>query len=157
MRSVSRRVRKVAGPSGLQWTVKRLVIPVGMHPLGPTDVLDAATPRRTVVDGVPGRLPDAIHGVTGPLPLGFLLLPVMLPFLPIILLCRRVRLLPWTIEARAHPWGRRFPPIVLSYEIRGRDESIRALEQLAEALARGDGAPVVTGAEKIRQPRTVHG
>ena len=125
--------------------------------MGPTDVLDAATPRRTVVDGVPGRLPDAVGAATGPLPLGFLLVPLMLPFLPIALLCRWVRLLPWTIEARAYPWGRRFPPIVLSYEIRGRDTSIRALEQLAEALAHGDGAPVITGAEKIREARTVHG
>lgn len=150
-------MRKVADPGGLQWTVKRLVIPVGMHPLGPTDVLDAATPRRMVVDSVPGRLPDAIHGVTGPLPLGFLLVPLMLPFLPIVLLCRRFRLLPWTIEARARPWGRRFPPIVLSYVIRGGDESIRALEELAEALARGDRAPVIAGAEKISEPRRVHG
>jgi hypothetical protein len=157
MRSVSRRARKVAGPSGLHWTVKRLVLPVGMRPLGPVEILDVATPRRTFVDGVPGRLPDAVGAATGPLPLGILLVPLALPFLPFILLGRRLRWLPWTIEARAHPWGRRYPPIVLSYAIRGGDESMRVLEELAEALTRGDGAPAIAGAERIREPRMVHG
>jgi hypothetical protein len=137
--------------------VKRLVIPVGMRPLAPIELLDAATPRRTIVDGVPGRVPDAVGAATGPVPLGFLLLPFELLVLPFVVLLRRVRLLPWTVEARAYPWGRRFPPIVLSYEIHGRDESIRAVDQLAEALARGDGSPVIAGAENIRQPRSVHG
>ncbi len=151
-----RRVRKVTGPTGLDWSVKRLLFPVGMRTLSPIEMLDAATPRRTVVDGVPGRVPDAFGSWTGPLPLGFLLLPVTLPFLPIVLLLRWRRLLPWTVEARTYPWGRRFPPIVLSYEIRGHGEALRALQQLAEALARGDGAPVIPGAEMIGQPRSVH-
>jgi hypothetical protein len=147
------RVRKVAGPSGLRWTVKRLVIPVGMRGLSPTEVLDAATPRRTVVEGQ--RLPEIV-APTGPVLLGFLLVPFALPFVPIALLLRGLRLLPWTVEARAYPWGRRFPPIVFSYEVRGRDESLRAFEELAEALARGDGAPVITGGERFREARTVH-
>jgi hypothetical protein len=150
-------VHKVTDPSGLRWTVKRLVLPMGMRPASPTELLDAATPRRTVVEGVPGRLPDAIGAPTGPVPLGFLLLPLTLPFLPLVLLLRWARLLPWTVEARAYPWGRRFPPIVHSYEIRGRDESSRAVGLLAEAVARGDGSPVIPGAENIRQPRSVHG
>ena len=148
---------KVADPSGLQWTVKRLVLPVGMRPLSPTELLDAATPRRTVVDGVQGRLPDAIGAPTGPVPLGFVLVPLALPFVPFVLLLRFARVLPWTIEARAYPWGRRFPPIVHSYEIRGRDESLRAVGLLAEAIERGDGDPVIPGAQNIRQPRSVHG
>jgi hypothetical protein len=153
---VRKSVRKVTSPTGLDWTVKRLVVPVGMRSLSPTEILDAATPRRTVVDGVPGRVPDAFGSATGPLPLGFLLLPVTLPFLPIVLLLRWRRLLPWTVEARTYPWGRRFPPIVLSYEIRGHAEALRAVQQLAEALARGDGAPVIQGAERIGEPRAVH-
>ena len=72
-------------------------------------------------------------------------------------MARRFRLLPWTVEARTYPWGRRFPPIVLSYEIRGHEDALRALEELVAALARGDGAPVIAGAESIRQSRTVHG
>jgi len=152
-----RTTRKVTGPSGLKWTVKRLILPVGMRALGPIDVLDAATPRRTVVEGVPGRVPDAVMAATGPLPLSMLFVPLTLPLLPFVLLARRLRWLPWTVEARAHPWGRRYPPIVHSYAIRGGDESLRVLEQLAEALARGDGAPVIAGAESISEPRTVHG
>jgi hypothetical protein len=150
-------VPKVEDPTGLRWTVRRLVLPVGIRPLSPTEILDAATPRRTVVEGMRGRLPDAVGAPTGPLPLGFLFLPLTLPFLPIVLLLRRVRLLPWTVEARAYPWGRRFPPIVHSYEIRGGDESRRAVGELVEALQRGEGSPVIAGAENIRQPRSVHG
>jgi hypothetical protein len=150
-------VRKVTSPDGLRWTIKRLIVPVGMRPLSPTEMLDTATPRRMVVDGVPGRIPDAVGAWTGPLPLGILLVPLALPVVPLVLLLRRLRLLPWTIEARTYPWGRRFPPLVLSYEIRGHAEALRVLEQVAEALARGDGAPAIDGAETVRQPRTVHG
>lgn len=129
---------KVQGPDGLKWTVRRLVLPLGVRPYSPTDVLDLAVPRRL-----------AVHAATGPLPLGFVLVPLVLPFLPIVLLLRRLRVLPWTLEARTYPWGRRFPPIVFHYEIRGRDESARALAELAEALARGDGGPVIAGAERV--------
>ena len=104
----------VDAPNGLRWTVKRLIVPTGMRPLTRTDMLDVATPRRTVVDGVSRQVPDAYGAWTGPLPLGFLLVPLLLPLVPLVLLLRRMRLLPWTIEARAHPWGRRYPPIVLT-------------------------------------------
>jgi hypothetical protein len=60
------------------------------------------------------QVPDASTAPTGPVPLGFLLVPLMLPLVPVVLLLRRLRLLPRTIEARAHPWGRRYPPIVLT-------------------------------------------
>ena len=66
------------------------------------------------------------------------------------LLFRSLRLLPWTLEARTYPWGRRFPPIVFAYEVRGREETELALADLAAALVRGDGAPAVAGAERIR-------
>ena len=116
-------------------------------------MLDVATPRRTVVDGMSRQVPDAKGAWTGPLPLGFLLVPLVLPLVPLVLLLRRMRLLPWTIEARAHPWGRRYPPIVLTYPIRGGEESRRAFGQLVEALARGEGAPRIDGAERFGQPR----
>jgi len=146
----------VDAPNGLRWTVKRLIVPTGMRPLTRTDMLDVATPRRTVVDGVSRQVPDAYGAWTGPLPLGFLLVPLVLPLVPLVLLLRRMRLLPWTIEARAHPWGRRYPPIVLSYAIRGGDESRRAFDQLVEALANGDGSPVIDGAEKLGEARQPH-
>lgn len=65
-------------------------------------------------------------------------------------------MLPWTVEARAYPWGRRYPPIVFSYEVRGAAESLRALELLAESLARGDGAPLIAGAEAVDQAPPAH-
>src|SRR5689334_17849190 len=97
------------------------------------DMLDAATPRRTVVDGA--RVQDSVHAPTGPVPLGVLFVPLMLPLVPFALVLRRFRLLPWTVEARAHPWGRRYPPIVFSYEVRGGAEALRALDVLAAAIA----------------------
>jgi len=146
----------VVGPSGLRWTVRRLVVPTGMRPLSRTDMLDAA-PGRTVVQGMSRQVPDAMGGPTGPVPLGFLLVPLVLPLLPFVWLLRRVRLLSWTIEARTYPWGRRYPPIVLTYAVRGGEETRHAFGQLVEALARGDGAPVIDGAEKFAQPRQPHG
>ena len=148
--------QKVAAPDGLRWTVKRLIVPTGMRPMTRTDMLDVATPRRTAVDGMSRQVPDAYGAWTGPLPLGFLLVPLLLPFVPLVLLLRRMRLLPWTIEARAHPWGRRYPPIVLAYAIRGGEESSRAFGQLVDALARGEGSPVIDGAEKLGQTRQPH-
>jgi hypothetical protein len=146
----------VVAPNDLRWTVKRLIVPTGLRPLSGTDMLDAATPRRTVVHGISQQVPDAMGAWTGPLPLGFLFLPLVLPLVPLLLLLRRLRWLPWTIEARTYPWGRRYPPVVLTYAIRGGEESIRAFGQLLEALARGEGAPVIDGAEKLGQAREPH-
>jgi hypothetical protein len=115
---------------GLSWTVKRLIVPTGMRPLTRTDMLDVASPRRTTVDRMSRQVPDAVGASTGPVPLGFLLVPLVLPFLPLVLLLRHIRWLPWTIEARAHPWGRRYPPIVLTYAVRGGEETRRAFGQL---------------------------
>jgi hypothetical protein len=102
------------------------------------------------------QVPDAVGAWTGPLPLGFLFLPLVLPLVPLALLFRRLRLLPWTIEARTYPWGRRYPPVVLTYAIRGGEETCRAFGQLVEALTRGEGAPVIDGAEKFAQARQPH-
>ena len=149
--------QKVVAPNDLRWSVKRLIVPTGMRPMTRTDMLDVAAPRRTVVYGMSRQVPDAMGAWTGPLPLGFLLVPLVLPLVPIALLLRRFRILPWTIEARAHPWGRRYPPIVLTYLIHGGEESRRAFGQLVEALARGEGTPVIEGAEKLGQSRQPHG
>ena len=146
----------VVAPNGLRWTVKRLIVPTGMRPLTRSDTLDVATPRRTVVEGMSRQVPDAMGAGTGPLPLGFLLVPLVLPLVPLAVLLRRMRLLPWTIEARTYPWGRRFPPVVLTYVVRGGEETRRAFGQLVEALARGEGAPVIDGTEKFAQQRDPH-
>jgi hypothetical protein len=146
----------VDAPNGLRWKVRRLIVPTGMRPLTRTDILDVATPRRTVVEGMSRQVPDATGAWTGPLPLGFLLLPLMLPLVPFVLLLRRLRWLPWTIEARTYPWGRRYPPVVLTYAVRGGEETARAFGELVEALERGEGAPKIAGAEKVGQARDVH-
>ena len=69
--------------------------------------------------------------------------------LPVVLVLRSFRVLPFMVEARAYPWGRRYPATVLLYEVRGREESGRALHELAQALARGEGSPAVAGAERV--------
>lgn len=126
---------KVTGPDGLEWTVRRLLLPFAMRPHLASGMLDLSHPD---------------HEVAAALPLGFVVVPVLLPFLPVVLLFRVLRLLSWTIEARTYPWGRRFPPIVFAYEVRGRDETELSLKDLAAALERGDGAPTVLGAERVR-------
>jgi hypothetical protein len=136
--------RTVESPSGLRWTVRRLIVPNGLKPHTPTDMLDAATPRGMHVDGVPGSVRDAIYAPTGPMPLAFVFLPFALLLLPPVLLLRALRLLPWTVEARAYPWGRRYPPIVFSYEAVGRADIGRVMDEVVAALARGDGSPVVS-------------
>jgi|SRR5579864_3447148 len=148
--SVGRRQR-ITSPDNLEWTVKRLIVPDVMRPMSRTEILDAATPRRTSVDGISGSVPDAYQGVTGPIPLGVIISVLLLPLVPVVLVLRYARLLPWTVEARAYPWGRRYPPVVLSYAIRGHDEASRAKDELAAALARGDGSPALAGAEFIPQ------
>jgi hypothetical protein len=146
----------VVSPSGLRWTVKRLVVPTGFRPLRRTELLDAASPRRTAVDGVSRQVPDAVGAWTGPLPLAFVFFPLMVPLIPVALLLRRLHVLPWTLEASAYPWGKRYPPIVLTYAVRGGEETRSAFAQLVEALASGDGAPALAGAEKFAQPAHAH-
>lgn len=148
--------RKVSAPDRLDWTVKRLIVPAAMRPLSRTDILDAATPRRTHVEGVSGSIPDAAMAPTGPLPLGALLSLVALPLLPLVLALRYARLVRWTVEARTYPWGRRFPPVVLSYAVRGHREARQAVDDLADALARGNGSPRLANAEFIPQSRSAH-
>ena len=69
-------------PDGLRWRVKRLVIPKGFLPPTRHELLDLATPRRTIVAGMDRRVPDATGAATGPIPLGFLFTPFALVFLP---------------------------------------------------------------------------
>jgi hypothetical protein len=44
----------------------------------------------------------------------------------------------------------------LTYAVRGGPETRRAFDQLVEALARGEGGPVIDGAEKISEARQAH-
>ncbi|MGZ4370904.1 MAG: hypothetical protein ACXVRQ_01730 [Gaiellaceae bacterium] len=124
---------EVVGPTDLRWTVRLLTLPSAMRPHPPSEIL---------------ALADPATGWT-PLPLGVLLAGLALPFLPLVLLLRSLRLLPWTVEARTYPWGRRHPPIVLAYEVRGRDEAAAAIAVLATALAHGSGGPELPGCERV--------
>jgi hypothetical protein len=130
---VARTKTEVVGPSGLHWQVRLLILPSGMRPHPPSEML---------------ALADPATGWT-PLPLGVLLAVLALPFLPLVVLLRSVHVLPWTVEARTYPWGRRSPPIVLAYQVRGRDEAAAAIAELAAALARGSGGPVLPGCERV--------
>ena len=128
-----RRKLEVVGPTDLHWDVRLLLLPSAMRPHPPSEIL---------------ALADPATGWT-PLPLGILLAGLALPFLPLILLLRALRVLPWTVEARTYPWGRRRPPIVLAYEVRGRNEAAAAVAELAAELARGSGGPVLPGCERV--------
>jgi len=124
---------EVVGPTDLLWKVRLLILPSAMRPHPPSEILSLADPST---------------GWT-PLPLGVLLAGLALPFLPLVLLLRSLRVLPWTVEARTYPWGRRHPPIVFAYEVRGRDEAAAAIAMLATALERGSGGPELPGCERV--------
>ena len=124
---------EVVGPTDLRWEIRLLLLPSGMRPHPPSEMLALADPST---------------GWT-PLPLGVLLAALGVPFLPFVLLLRSLRVLPWTVEARTYPWGRRRPPIVFAYEVRGRDEAMAAVAELAAALARGNGGPRLSGCERV--------
>jgi len=125
---------EVTGPTGLTWEVRRLLFPVAMLPQRSGEMLEST---------------DMFFESAAPQAAGVLLLPFVLPFLPLVLFLRWLRLLPWTIEARSYPWGKKLPPIVHAYKVRGKHEAERAMKDLAAALARDDGAPVVAGAERV--------
>ena len=74
---------------------------------------------------------------------------ISLPFLPFVLGLRRAGVLPWTIQARCRPWGRRGPATVLRWRVKGDAESRRALQDIVAALERGSDTPVVAGAERV--------
>lgn len=124
---------EVVGPTDLRWKVRLLILPSAMRPHPPSEILSLADPAT---------------GWT-PLPLGVLLAGLALPFLPFVLLLRSLHVLPWTVEARTYPWGRRHPPIVFAYEVRGREEAAAAIAMLAIALERGSGGPELPGCERV--------
>jgi hypothetical protein len=125
---------KVSSPNNLEWTVRRQLYADWMLPLGGS----AAKPWVGEALGGPAAL------------LGLLWALITLPALPLVLLLRSRGLSPWTLVAVARPWGRRGPPLVLCYEVRGkRDAADRAVADLVAKLARGDGAPAVAGAERV--------
>jgi len=123
----------VVGPSGLEWRIRILRVPSAMKPHPPSEMLAHSDPA---------------YGWT-PLPVGIVLAAVVLPFLPFVVLFRALGLIRWELEARTYPWGRRYPPIVLVYAVRGHGQAVAALTELAEALAHGSGAPVLKDAERI--------
>jgi hypothetical protein len=135
---------KVSAPNNLEWKVKRQLLSDWMRPIG---LETAARPYR-------GGPPDSLVGGGGlglpALVFGLLWLLATLPVLPLVLLLRRLGLVPWTLEAVTRPWGRRGPATVLRYHVRGRREVEVALADLVAKLERGDGAPIVVGAERIK-------
>jgi len=93
-------------------------------------------------------LSDPSTGWT-PLPVGLVLAAFALPVLPVVMLLRALGLVSWTVEARSYPWGRRNPPIVFAYAVRGRESAKAAMAELAAELGHGKGSPVLSRAERI--------
>jgi hypothetical protein len=138
----------VATPDNLTWTVNRLWLPLAARPVTPTDSIRInARPGGTSFGGAVWGNP-ANFAAPGLL-LGLLFLIVTIPFMPVILLLRARRVTSWTLRATCRPWGRRGPKQVMHWRVRGWAESERALQEIAAAFARGDGAPNVPGAQPL--------
>jgi len=135
--------REVRAPDGLTWRLRRLVVPMWMRPITPASAtIEYAEAARSGAMGA-GRY-------AGPAVLfGLIWSVAALPLLPGVLALRRLGVVPWTVEAKARPWGRRGPPIVLLYSVRRPAAVADVLDSLARALERGDGAPLVEGAERV--------
>lgn len=136
--------RRVVGPDGLEWRIRRLILPGWMRPIG---LWAAAAPYYETTSL---SAPRGGSGYAGPaIVFGLLWCLLALPLLPLVLLLRKLGFSAWTVEAHARPWGRRGPPMVLLYQVTGRENAEVVLRGLAAALERGEGAPVIPGAERI--------
>jgi hypothetical protein len=133
----------VEGPDGLRWKITRPLLPAGMRMMSVDDTFAGPGGEHLAAR-------SAWSGSGGPLqPAGFVFFLVGLPFLPVVLACRWLRILPWTLEATTRPWGRRGPPMTLRYQVRGRLDCTVAMQELATKLARGDGGPELVHATRI--------
>ena len=132
------------GPDRLEWSVRRLILATWMRPVGLQAA--AAPPAAATSPSAPG----GAQGMAGfAMIFGFLWFLLTLPLLPLVLALRMMGVTRWTIEARARPWGRMAPPVVLLYEVERKGDCDAAIRELAAALERGDGAPVVHGADRV--------
>jgi hypothetical protein len=135
---------KVHSSDNLDWTVKRLW--VVQRPMTPEEAMKFT---RAGTGGGLGR--GQARGNPGAaLLFDTVLFLLFLPLLPLVVGLRHAGVLPWTIQARCRPWGRRGPPAVMRWRVKGNSESQRVFQDVCSALERGDGAPVVAGAERVR-------
>jgi hypothetical protein len=139
--SIGRVKAEVHSPDNLDWTVKRLWV---VHrPMTPEQALDQT------MAGSGGRIGGGTNPGAAVLVDTFLFL-LFLPLLPIAIALRYAGILPWTIQARCRPWGRRGPPTAMRWRVNGNAESERAFQEIVSALERGDGSPSVAGAHRVR-------
>lgn len=117
---------EVHSADNLDWTVKRLM--VVQRPLSPEQAMASYGPRG-------GRASSGLAGPReNPTPLAaviidLLLFVVSLALLPPLVALRRAGVLSYTIQARCRPWGRKGPPTVMRWKVKGHAESHRAFQQ----------------------------
>ena len=139
---------EVHSPDNLDWTVKRLT--VVQRPLTPEQAMATYGPRGGRASG--GMAPLGPRGDATPLfavIIDLLLFVLMLPPLPLVVALRRAGVLSFTIQARCRPWGRKGPPTVMRWKVKGDIESQRAFQEIVTALEQGSGAPTVAGAQRV--------
>jgi hypothetical protein len=133
---VKRRVH--SDTRNLDWTIRLRWVPEQIRPIGPKQVYEG---KVTPMWG------------TGLLVMPFsliifliLVIPVMLVVLPL----RYMRVLPWTIEAIAYPWGKgKGPGTGRRWRVKGRRAELnRAIDEIAAALERGEDNPRIAGAAR---------
>ncbi len=133
----------VTTPGGVEWTVRRLL--VVNRPLSPRAAVEFGAPSSSSYYvrshggyALPALVVDAVA------------FTLTLPLLPLRIWLRRSGVLAWTLEATCRPWGRRGPKQVMRWRVKGDTASKDAVRAIAEAFARGDGAPSVAGAERTQ-------
>lgn len=134
---------RVRTPGGVEWTVRRLLV-----------VNRPLSPRGAVEFGAPNASPYYVRAGGGyalpALVVDAVAFTLTLPLLPLRVWLRRAGRLAWTIEAECRPWGRRGPKQVMRWRVRGDEASRNAVQAIADAFARGEGAPSPPGAERTQ-------
>ncbi|MCW2976331.1 MAG: hypothetical protein JWM06_1612 [Actinomycetia bacterium] len=122
--------------NNLDWTIRRLWLLDGLRPVGLRE-LDARA-RQPLLFTAWTFLFSPLFSVIAAIPTMIVILPL-----------RFAGLASWEVRAQARPWGRRGPPEIVRWRVKGWHESAQAVEDVAAALERGERQPQIAGAVRV--------
>jgi hypothetical protein len=129
--------RKVhSSKNNLDWVVRVVWVPEAIRPIGPRQVYEGSVGHGAARTGGFGVL-------VSPILFLIFVIPTMLVVLPL----RYAQVMSWEVEAVTRPWGKRAPAMVQRWRVKGRSGELRrVVDEIADALERGEDQPQVAGA-----------
>lgn len=131
------RRRVHSSSNNLDWTVRRLWLPEALRPSGIRQ-LDAPGPAQLTLFTSLGFIFSPLFSLVAAVPAMLVLLPL-----------RFAGHASWEVRAEARPWGRRGPPEIMRWRVKGWHGSAQAVEDVAAALERGETQPQIAGAVRV--------